>query len=133
MSSCDCNKTDNKKWILTVGTLISFCWLPFFLAFYPGVGMKDEIYVMQDPFGMTNQPIMYNLFLAFFYKAGWYLFNEGNRSTWAISNAIKVTRIISEEERQQILREMDYNEAEAFAPYKAAMEKRMKNCTNIQN
>ncbi len=62
---------------------------------------------------------------------GWYLFNEGNRSTWAISNAIKVTRIISEEERQQILKEMNYDEVAAFAPYKAAMEKRMKNCTNI--
>ena len=76
MIQCDCNEMDNKKWILTVGTLISFCWLPFFLAFYPGVGMKDEIYVMQDPLGMTNQPIMYNLFLAFFYKTGLLLFND---------------------------------------------------------
>ena len=57
---------------------------------------------------------------------GWYLFNEGNRSTWAISDAIKVTRILSEEERQQILKEMNYDEVAAFAPYKAAMEKRMK-------
>ena len=38
--------------------------------------MNDEIYVMQDPIGMTNQPIMYNLFLAFFYKAGLFLFDN---------------------------------------------------------
>lgn len=76
MNLCDWSKTENKKWIFTVGTLISLCWLPFFLAFYPGVGMKDEIYVMQDPVGMTNQPIMYNLFLAFFYKTGLLLFND---------------------------------------------------------
>lgn len=67
---------DNKKWIPLVGSLISICWLPFFLAFYPGVGMNDEIYVMQDPIGMTNQPILYNLFLAFFYKTGLLLFND---------------------------------------------------------
>lgn len=76
MNWCDWSKKENKKWILTVGTLISLCWLPFFLAFYPGVGMNDEIYVMQDPIGMTNQPIMYNLFLAFFYKAGLFLFDN---------------------------------------------------------
>lgn len=76
MSLYDCNKTENTKWILTMGMLISLCWLPFFLAFYPGVGMNDEIYVMQDPIGMTNQPIMYNLFLASFYKVGLFLFND---------------------------------------------------------
>lgn len=64
---------------------------------------------------------------------GWYLFNEGNRSTWAISDTIKVTRILSENERQQILNAMNYDEVAAFAPYKEAFEKRMKNCTNIQN
>ena len=60
---------------------------------------------------------------------GWYLFNEGNRSTWAISDAIKVTRILTEEERQEILKQMNYDEVAAFAPYKTAFEKRM----NIQN
>ena len=84
MNLCEWSKTENKKWILTVGTLISLCWLPFFLAFYPGVGMNDEIYVMQDPIGMTNQPIMYNLFLAFFYKAGLLLFNDHFIGTAAV-------------------------------------------------
>ena len=60
---------------------------------------------------------------------GWYLFNEGNRSTWAISDAIKVTRILTEEERQEILKQMNYDEVAAFEPYKKAFEKRKK----IQN
>lgn len=60
---------------------------------------------------------------------GWYLFNEGNRSTWAISDAIKVIRILTEEKRQEILRQMNYDEVAAFEPYKTAFEKRMK----IQN
>lgn len=57
---------------------------------------------------------------------GWYLFNEGNRSTWAITDAIKVTRILSEEERQEILEAQNYDEIAAYAPYKASFEKRMK-------
>ena len=57
---------------------------------------------------------------------GYYWFKEGSRGTWVITSAIKVTRIISEEERQDILVQMNYNEDAAYAPYKAAMEKRMK-------
>ena len=57
---------------------------------------------------------------------GWYLFNEGNRSTWAISDAIKVTHILTEEERQKILKQMNYDEIAAFKPYKKAFEKRKK-------
>jgi hypothetical protein len=34
--------------------------------------------------------------------------------------------VITEDERMEILHSMDYNEQEVFAPYKAAMEKRMK-------
>lgn len=38
----------------------------------------------------------------------------------------KVIRILSEDERQKILKEANYDEAEAFEPYKRAMEKRIK-------
>ena len=64
---------------------------------------------------------------------GFYNFRESGNRLWVITDRIRITRIISEEERQQILREMNYDEVAAFAPYKAAMEKRMKNCTNIRN
>lgn len=48
-------------WFLKVGILITLMWLPFYLVFWPGVGMHDEIYVSQNPKGSTNQPIMYGL------------------------------------------------------------------------
>ena len=63
---------------------------------------------------------------------GWYLFNEGNRSTWAITDMIKVVRILDEEERLNILKNCGYNEVDAYKPYKKAFEKRM-NVNNIQN
>ena len=57
---------------------------------------------------------------------GFYLFKENNNAVWVIADRIKVTRILSEEERQCILKEADYDEMEAFEPYRQAMAKRMK-------
>lgn len=57
---------------------------------------------------------------------GFYLFKENNNAVWIIADRIKVTRILSEEERQQILKDMNYDETEAFEPYRQAMTKRMK-------
>ena len=57
---------------------------------------------------------------------GFYEFKENGDRLWIIADRIKVIRILTEEERQKVLREMDYDEAEAFAPYKANFEKRMK-------
>lgn len=57
---------------------------------------------------------------------GFYEFRESGDRLWIIADRIKVTRILTEEERQKILKDMNYDEAEAFAPYKAAFEKRMK-------
>ena len=51
---------------------------------------------------------------------------ENNNAVWIIADRIKVIRILSEEERQQILVNMNYDEAAAFEPYKQAMKKRMK-------
>lgn len=56
---------------------------------------------------------------------GFYFFREVGKGVWSITSDIKVIRKISEEERQQILENLGHNEAEAFAPYKRAMEKRM--------
>lgn len=56
---------------------------------------------------------------------GFYKFRESGNRLWVIADRIKVTRIISEDERQNILVSMNYNEAEAFGSYRKAMEKRM--------
>ena len=56
---------------------------------------------------------------------GFYNFRESGDRLWVIADRIKITRILSEEERMKILNKMNYNEAEAFTPYKEAMEKRM--------
>ena len=56
---------------------------------------------------------------------GFYFFKEaGVGRIWVIADQMRITRILSEEERMEVLKKMDYNEAEAFAPYKAAFEKR---------
>ena len=57
---------------------------------------------------------------------GFYAFRESGDRLWIIADRIKITKILSEEERIQILKSMNYDETEAFAPYKAAFEKRMK-------
>ena len=45
---------------------------------------------------------------------------------WVIADRIKVTKIISEEERLYILKEENYDEMEAFEPYRPALARRMK-------
>lgn len=58
---------------------------------------------------------------------GFYNFRESGNRLWIIADRIKITRVISEKERLAILKDMGYDEAEAFEPYKNALEKRMKN------
>lgn len=59
---------------------------------------------------------------------GFYKFKEaGLNRIWFISDKIKINRILTEEERQQILKDKNYNEQEAAKPYLEAIRKRMKN------
>ena len=55
---------------------------------------------------------------------GFYNFKESGDRLWVIADRIKITKVLSEHERMEVLKEMNYDEAEAFAPYKAAFEKR---------
>ena len=57
---------------------------------------------------------------------GFYNFKESGNRLWIIADRIKVIHILTEDERQRILRQMNYNESTAFEPYKRAFEKRMK-------
>ena len=56
---------------------------------------------------------------------GFYFFKEaGVGRIWIIADKMRIVRVLSENERMNILKEMNYDETEAFAPYKAAFEKR---------
>ena len=55
---------------------------------------------------------------------GYYEFKESGDRLWIIADRIKITKILSEDERQDILKEMNYLEIEAFAPYKKRFENR---------
>ena len=58
---------------------------------------------------------------------GYYKFKEtGCQRIWIVCDKIKVIKILSEDERQNILSKMNYDETKAFAPYKISFEKRMK-------
>lgn len=57
---------------------------------------------------------------------GFYNFRESGNRLWIIADRIKVTKVLSEEERQDILMKANYDESEAFEPYRQAMAKRMK-------
>lgn len=56
---------------------------------------------------------------------GWYSFKEYGKTTWIITDKIKILRILTEEERQNILKDAYYDEAKEWIPYKLALEKRM--------
>ena len=57
---------------------------------------------------------------------GWYYFKEYGKATWIITDKIKIIKVLSEDERQMILRDVGYDEAKEWIPYKAALEKRKK-------
>lgn len=56
---------------------------------------------------------------------GFYFFREVGKGTWVITSDIKVNRVLSEEERQNIMKEKKYDEIAAYEKYKETFEKRM--------
>jgi hypothetical protein len=56
---------------------------------------------------------------------GFYKFRESGNRLWIIADRIKVTRILDEKERKQMLENMNYDESKEFEPYRKAFEKRM--------
>lgn len=58
---------------------------------------------------------------------GYYKFKEsGLNRIWFICDQIKITKILTEEERLEVLKTMDYDETVAAKPYMEAIQKRMK-------
>lgn len=56
---------------------------------------------------------------------GYYNFKESGDRLWVIADRIKVTNVLTENERNEILNQAGYNEQEAFEPYRKRFEKRM--------
>lgn len=56
---------------------------------------------------------------------GFYDFREVGKGVWIITSDIRVVRILSEEERQEIMVRNNYSEVGAFRKYKETFEKRM--------
>ena len=57
---------------------------------------------------------------------GWYYFKEYGKATWIITDKIKILKVVTEEERQQVLRNNGYDEVKEFIPYRNAIMKRKK-------
>ena len=57
---------------------------------------------------------------------GFYNFRESGNRLWVIADRIRVTRILTENERIQILNDINYDEVAELEPYRKAMAKRMK-------
>ena len=57
---------------------------------------------------------------------GFYFFREVGKGTWVITSEIRIVRILSEAERQEVMLNKGYNEKEAYKKYKETFEKRMK-------
>ena len=55
---------------------------------------------------------------------GFYFFREVGKGTWVITSDIKVIRVLTDKEREDIMREIAYDEIAAYAKYKASFEKR---------
>lgn len=59
-------------------------------------------------------------------ERGYYKFKETANRLWIIAGEMKIVRVLSEEERQNILKDMEYDEISAYAKYKAGFEKKYK-------
>ena len=53
---------------------------------------------------------------------GYYAFKENNHSEWVISSGVKIDKILTEDERQQILKDAGYDEYEAWRKKHRATE-----------
>ena len=57
---------------------------------------------------------------------GWYYFKEYGKATWIITDKIKILKVITEKERQEILSNVGYDEVKEAIPYIEAILKRKK-------
>lgn len=56
---------------------------------------------------------------------GYYFFREVGKGTWVITSDIRVIKVLTENERRDIMNRKGYDEIAAFSKYKDTFEKRM--------
>ena len=55
---------------------------------------------------------------------GYYFFREVGKGTWVITSDIRVVRVLTDEERSDIIEESGYDEINAYSKYKKTLQKR---------
>ena len=87
MSRCNLRSADIQKISpFRLGICVFFicilCWLPYFLAYYPGIITDDAEWQLEQAIGLrsfsNHQPWIHTMFHRLFYKIGYYLFHTVN-------------------------------------------------------
>ena len=117
-----------------IGQICSAPWLMSFDGTYKSQRSKywkrvwaEVEYVADIDYTSVVETLPKKCFVDKLPENGYYKFREtGCNRIWIITDQMRITRILSEGERMKILNEMNYDEQEAFEPYRQAMAKRMK-------
>ena len=117
-----------------IGEICSAPWLMSFDGTYKSQRSKywkriwaEVEYVADNDYSEKVNQLPKKCFQYILPENGFYKFREtGCKRIWIISDQMRILRILSEIERQNILKNMNYNEKFEFEPYKKAMGKRMR-------
>lgn len=73
---CNAQCLSAYKVYLGLTCFLFLAWIPYFLTFYPGTLMQDEIFGIRWPYETSNQPLFYNYFLSFLWELGKFFGDE---------------------------------------------------------
>ena len=117
-----------------IGEICSAPWLMSFDGTYKSQRSKywkriwaEVEYVADNDYSEKVNQLPKKCFQYILPENGFYKFREtGCKRIWIISDQMRILRILSEIERQNILKNMNYNEKFEFEPYRKAIVKRMR-------
>ena len=82
LRSADIQKISPFRLGICVFFICILCWLPYFLAYYPGIITDDAEWQLEQAIGLrsfsNHQPWIHTMFHRLFYKIGYYLFHTVN-------------------------------------------------------
>lgn len=82
LRSADIQKISPFRFGIRVFFICILCWLPYFLAYYPGIITDDAEWQLEQAIGLrsfsNHQPWIHTMFHRLFYKIGYYLFHTVN-------------------------------------------------------
>lgn len=82
LRSADIQKISPFRFGICVFFICILCWLPYFLAYYPGIITDDAEWQLEQAIGLrsfsNHQPWIHTMFHRLFYKIGYYLFHTVN-------------------------------------------------------